>query len=95
MIFGLTSALWGEINISAGRVQQTNFDSNRLMRHNEAPRIDTYIIASTEAPGGMGEPAVALVAPAIANAIFKADGRRSTLAAILAPRARLSACPML
>jgi len=76
VIFALSSALWGEINVYGGRVQQTNFDSYRLMRANEVPRIDTYIIESTEPPGGMGEPAVALVAPAIANAIFKADGRR-------------------
>ena len=74
--FGLTAALWGEINIQGGRVQQTNFDRYRLLRLNEAPRVDTFIIESTEDPGGIGEPATALVAPAIGNAIFAATGRR-------------------
>jgi isoquinoline 1-oxidoreductase subunit beta len=76
VIFALSAALWGEINIFNGKVQQTNFDSYRLMRMNEAPRIDTYIVESTEDPGGMGEPAVALVAPALANAVYKATGNR-------------------
>jgi isoquinoline 1-oxidoreductase beta subunit len=74
--FGLTAALWGEINIQGGRVQQTNFDRYRLLRLNEAPRIDTFIVESTEDPGGVGEPATALVAPALGNAIFAATGRR-------------------
>jgi isoquinoline 1-oxidoreductase subunit beta len=74
--FGLTAALWGEINIQGGRVQQTNFDRYRLLRLNEAPRIDTFIVESTEDPGGVGEPATALVAPAVGNAIFAATGRR-------------------
>jgi len=76
VIFGLTAALWGEISIYGGRAQQTNFDVYRLMRMNEAPRIDTYIVESSEEPGGMGEPAVALVAPAVANAIHRANGKR-------------------
>ncbi|MDH4313113.1 MAG: molybdopterin-dependent oxidoreductase, partial [Gammaproteobacteria bacterium] len=74
--FGLTAALWGEINLKDGRVQQSNFDGYRLLRINEAPQIDTHIIASGEAPGGIGEPATALVAPAICNALFAATGRR-------------------
>jgi len=76
VIFGLTAALWGEINVFGGKVQQTNFNSYRLMRMNEVPRIDTYIVDSTAEPGGMGEPAVALVAPAVTNAVFKATGKR-------------------
>jgi isoquinoline 1-oxidoreductase beta subunit len=75
-LFGLTAALWGEINIQGGRVQQANFDSYRLLRLNETPRIDTVIIDSAEDPGGVGEPATALVAPAVCNAIFAATGRR-------------------
>jgi isoquinoline 1-oxidoreductase beta subunit len=75
-LFGLTAALWGEINIQGGRVQQTNFNNYRLLRLDEAPRIDAYIIASAEAPGGIGEPATALVAPAICNAIFAATRER-------------------
>ena len=76
VIFGLTAALWGDINLQDGRVQQTNFDRYRLMRITEVPRIDTIIVASSESPGGIGEPATALVAPAIGNAIFTATGRR-------------------
>jgi isoquinoline 1-oxidoreductase beta subunit len=76
IIFGLTAALWGEINIQGGRVQQQNFNHYRLMRMNEAPKIDIFVINSTEAPGGIGEPAVALVAPAVTNAIYAATGRR-------------------
>ena len=76
IVFGLSSALWGEINVQNGRVSQANFDSYRLMRMNEVPRIDTYLVQSPESPGGVGEPAVALVAPAICNAIYAATGRR-------------------
>jgi isoquinoline 1-oxidoreductase beta subunit len=76
VIFGLSSALWGEINIQRGRVQQANFDTYRLLRSSEAPRIDTFFIDSTETPGGLGEPATALVAPAIYNAIHTATGKR-------------------
>lgn len=76
VIFGLSAALWGEINLQGGRVQQTNFDSYRIARITEVPRIDTFIVSSTEAPGGLGEPATALVAPAICNALHAATGRR-------------------
>ena len=74
--FGLSAALWGEIKIQNGRVLQTNFDNYRVVRMNEAARIDTYVVDSTEAPGGIGEPATALVAPAVCNAIYAATGRR-------------------
>jgi isoquinoline 1-oxidoreductase beta subunit len=76
IIFGLTAALWGEINIQRGRVQQSNFDTYRVLRMNEIPRIDAYILDSSESPGGIGEPATALVAPALANAIHAATGKR-------------------
>lgn len=75
-LFGLTAALWGDVNLKGGRVRQQNFDTYRLLRMNEAPRIDTFIVDSGEAPGGMGEPATALVGPAIANALYAATGRR-------------------
>jgi isoquinoline 1-oxidoreductase beta subunit len=68
--------LWGEINVKGGRVRQTNFHDYRLLRLNEAPKIETHVVASTEAPGGIGEPATALVAPAICNAIHAATGKR-------------------
>ncbi len=76
IVFGLSAALWGEVTIAAGRVQQTNFNNYRLVRGNEMPEIDVHLVASSEAPGGIGEPAVALVAPAICNAIFAATGKR-------------------
>jgi isoquinoline 1-oxidoreductase beta subunit len=74
--FGLSAALWGEINIRGGRAQQTNFHDYRLVRMNETSRIDTYLVDSDAPPGGVGEPATALVAPAICNAVFQATGRR-------------------
>jgi isoquinoline 1-oxidoreductase beta subunit len=76
IVFGLSAALWGEITIERGKVQQSNFNTYRLLRHNELPVIDIDILASDEAPGGIGEPAVPLVAPAICNAIFAATGAR-------------------
>ncbi|HEY0768228.1 MAG TPA: xanthine dehydrogenase family protein molybdopterin-binding subunit [Steroidobacteraceae bacterium] len=76
IIFGLTATLWGEINIQRGRVQQTNFNTYRLLRMNEIPRIDVFILDSSAAPGGIGEPATALVAPAVCNAIHAASGKR-------------------
>jgi isoquinoline 1-oxidoreductase beta subunit len=76
VIFGLSAALWGEINVQGGRVQQRNFDSYRILRQNEVPRIHVSLVDSEEAPGGVGEPATALVAPAVCNAIYAATGRR-------------------
>ncbi len=76
VIFGYSALMWGEINLQGGRVRQTNFDNYRVARINEAPRIDVYTVESTEAPGGIGEPATALVAPAVCNAIYAATGRR-------------------
>jgi isoquinoline 1-oxidoreductase beta subunit len=76
IVLGLSAALWGEITIEGGRVQQQNFDTYRLVRMNEMPELDIEILPSAEAPGGIGEPSVALVAPAIANAVFAATGKR-------------------
>jgi isoquinoline 1-oxidoreductase subunit beta len=76
VIFGLSGALWGEITVDKGRVQQTNFHQFRVMRNNESPQIDIVLVPSTEKPGGIGEPATALVGPAVANAIFAATGKR-------------------
>lgn len=76
IVFGLSGALWGEITIKDGRVQQTNFADYRVMRINEAPRIDVQIIDSDEAPGGIGEPGTSCVMPALTNAIFAASGKR-------------------
>jgi len=76
VIFGLSTALYSEITIAKGRVQQTNFDGFRVMRHNEAPQIDIVLVKSSEKPGGIGEPATALIGPAVANAVFAATGKR-------------------
>jgi isoquinoline 1-oxidoreductase subunit beta len=76
IIFGLTAALWGEVTIVAGRVQQTNFNNYRMLRAGESPEIDVHLVPSDEAPGGIGEPAAAVVAPAVCNAIFAATGQR-------------------
>ncbi|TLZ51495.1 MAG: aldehyde oxidase [Gammaproteobacteria bacterium] len=65
IIFGLSSTLWGEINIQRGRVQQTNFDTYRVLRINEIPRIDVLLLDNRAPPGGIGEPSTALVAPAV------------------------------
>ena len=76
IIFGLSAALWGEITVDKGRVQQTNFNTYRIMRSNEAPQIDIVLVDSTEKPGGIGEPATALIGPAVANAMFAGTGKR-------------------
>jgi len=76
IVFGLTAALYGEITLENGRVQQTNFHEYPLLRMNEAPAIDITLVQSTENPGGIGEPATALIGPAVANAIFVASGKR-------------------
>lgn len=76
IVFGLTAALFGEINVVGGKVREQNFDTYRLLRMNEMPAIEVHLLASTEKPGGMGEPAVALVAPAVCNAIYAASRKR-------------------
>ncbi|MDE2329589.1 MAG: xanthine dehydrogenase family protein molybdopterin-binding subunit [Bradyrhizobium sp.] len=75
-IFGTTAALYGEITLKNGRVEQTNFDTYRMIRMNEAPAIEVHIVNSSEPPGGMGETGTSGVVPAIANAIFAATGTR-------------------
>ena len=55
IIFGITAALYGEITLKDGRVEQTNFDDYRILRIDEAPAIEVYIVQSSEPPGGMGE----------------------------------------
>ena len=76
IVFGATAALWNEITLANGRVQQTNFGDYRMMRMNEAPRVEVYIAQSSDAPGGVGEPGTSAMAPALTNAIFAATGKR-------------------
>jgi CO/xanthine dehydrogenase Mo-binding subunit len=75
--FGLTSALWGEITLKDGRVEQSNFDNYRIMRIVEMPRrIEAVLVPSGRSWGGMGETPLAPLAPALCNAIFAATGKR-------------------
>ena len=76
IIFGLTAALKDEITLDRGRAQQRNFHDYPMLRMNEAPEIEVHIMPSTENPTGVGEPGVPPVAPAVANAIFAATGKR-------------------
>lgn len=76
MIFGLSAAMFNRITLTDGAVDQTNFDTYRVMRINEVPKIEVYQIHNNEAPGGVGEAATAAAAGALANAIFAATGKR-------------------
>jgi isoquinoline 1-oxidoreductase beta subunit len=76
IVFGLTAALKGGITIDRGRVQQSNFDKYDALRIGEMPRVEVHIIASKNAPGGIGEASTPGVAPAVTNAIFAATGQR-------------------
>jgi isoquinoline 1-oxidoreductase beta subunit len=76
IVFGLTCLLYGNITLKDGRVQETNFDKYRLLRMPETPKIEMHIVQSTEKPGGIGEPGMALLPPAVANAVFALNGKR-------------------
>src|SRR5262245_33399763 len=76
IIFGISAALWGEVTLKNGRVEQSNFHDVRVLRIDEAPVIDVHLVHSSAAPGGIGEPGTAVTAPAVANAVFAATGKR-------------------
>jgi len=76
IVYGLSAALRGNITFEKGRVQQTNFHQYEPLRIDEMPVIETYIVPSTNNPGGMGEVGTPAIAPAVGNAIFKATGKR-------------------
>ncbi|GAB4022638.1 xanthine dehydrogenase family protein molybdopterin-binding subunit [Spirosoma koreense] len=76
IVYGLTAALFGEITFAHGRVQQSNFHDYRILRLAETPDIEVHIAPSTARMGGAGEPGVAPIAPALANALFAATGKR-------------------
>ena len=75
IIYGLTAALKGEITIANGRVEQSNFNDYDMVRMNEAPIVEVYIVESKDGPGGIGEPGTPPIAPAVCNAIFSATGK--------------------
>jgi isoquinoline 1-oxidoreductase beta subunit len=76
IVFGLTAALYGDITIDKGRVQQSNFHNYRMLRINEVPDIEVHLISSGEAPGGIGETGTTAGPPALGNAIYAATGVR-------------------
>jgi isoquinoline 1-oxidoreductase beta subunit len=76
IIFGITAALWGEITLKNGRVEQSNFDNYRMLRLHEAPVVEVEVVKSSENPGGIGEPGTSALAPAVLNAVFAATGVR-------------------
>ena len=76
IVYGLSAALYGEISISAGRVQQSNFHDYPVLRMDEMPVVETVIVNSGETLGGGGEPGTPPTAPALANAIYDATGVR-------------------
>lgn len=76
IIFGLSAALHGAVTIKDGKVEQSNFHDYPVVRLNQAPEVETIILASSAPPEGMGEPATPPIAPAVANAVFKLTGKR-------------------
>ena len=76
IVYGLTAALYGEINIERGRVVQSNFHDYQMLRMNEAPEVEVLLTPSGDAPGGVGEPGTPPIVPAVTNAIFALTGER-------------------
>ena len=75
-VYGLSAVLYGEITVKDGAVEQTNFDSHNVMRIDEMPRVETVLVPTNDFWGGVGEPTIAVAAPAVLNAIAKATGKR-------------------
>lgn len=76
--YGLSAALFGEITLTDGAVDQGNFDGYRVLRINEAPTVETYIVASGNPPSGVGEPGTPVIGPAVANALLSATSKATT-----------------
>jgi isoquinoline 1-oxidoreductase beta subunit len=76
VMFGITAALYCEITLKNGRVEQSNFDNYQMLRINQAPAVEVHIIENFELPGGMGEAGTSATVPALSNAIFAATGKR-------------------
>jgi isoquinoline 1-oxidoreductase subunit beta len=76
IVYGLSHALYSDITLTNGRVDQNNFNDFRILRSTETPAMDITLVESTEKPGGTGEPSTSLIAPAVANAVFTATGKR-------------------
>jgi isoquinoline 1-oxidoreductase subunit beta len=76
VIFGLSAALFGEITLKNGVVEQSNFNDYPIVRMNQSPKIDITLVPSSGKPGGIGEPVTAMIGPAVANAVFAGTGKR-------------------
>jgi len=74
--FGLSAALYGKITLKDGKVEQSNFHDYPVLRMTDMPQVEVHILASSDAPGGVGEPGLPPLAPAVANAVFAATGKR-------------------
>ena len=73
--YGLSAALFGQVTLKDGMVEQTNFDTYRVLRNSEAPTVETYIVPSGNAPSGVGEPGTPVIGPAVANALLAISGQ--------------------
>ena len=76
IVYGLTAALYGEITLERGRVKQSNFTDYPMMHIDEMPAVEVHVVPSNDKQGGIGEPSVGPIAPAVCNAIFAATGKR-------------------
>ena len=76
IVFGLSAALYGQITLKDGRVQQSNFHDYPVLRIDAMPVVEVHIVPSTEPPSGIGEPGTPLMAAAVCNALFALTGRR-------------------
>jgi isoquinoline 1-oxidoreductase beta subunit len=76
IVFGLSAALYGQITLKDGRVQQSNFHDYPVLRIDQMPEVEVHIVPSTEPPSGIGEPGTPLMAAAVCNALFALTGRR-------------------
>jgi isoquinoline 1-oxidoreductase beta subunit len=85
IVFALSAALHGEITLRDGAVEQKSFEDYPILRMRDTPVIEVHLVPSREPPGGAGEPGVPPVAPAVANAVFAATGRRLRRLPLLTP----------
>jgi isoquinoline 1-oxidoreductase beta subunit len=76
IVYGLSAALYGQITLKDGKVEQGNFHNYPVLRMSAMPKVEVHILPSSEKPGGIGEPGTPPVAPAVVNAIFAATGKR-------------------
>ena len=75
-VFGLSAMIYGECTVNGGAIEQTNFDTYNVMRIDEMPKVEVVVVPTGDFWGGVGEPTIAVAAPAVLNAIFVATGKR-------------------